>query len=125
MGNAMTYSRRFLVVIRSDLAAAANAAVKDASVDPIGGDKTWTVGLSATGTAPAQAYWCSIALTPAMATAIRSRLQAAGATVAEVTPVPAGQTPASNRVAVFDADVWPIPDAVLVACGLKRVEAPL
>lgn len=104
----------------ADLAAAANAAAKHASFDP-NGERTFTVGLSPTGLPPATAYWMSCQLTPAMATAIRARLRAAGATAAEVTPVPPGATPTLARVAVFDAEVWSA-EEVLVAVGLRRVE---
>lgn len=117
------YLRRYVIVARSDLAAKANLAAKQPDTDPVGGDKAFTVPLSATGDLPATAFWCNWALTTAQAAAIRTRLQAQGATAAETTPIVFGQTPASNRFAVFDvADGWD-PETVLTACGLKRIAA--
>lgn len=121
---ATLYLRRYIIVARADVAAAANLAANQADTNDGGdGSKTFTVGLSASGAAPAQAFICNWALKAPQAVAIRTRLQERGATVAETTPVPAGQTPASNRFAVFDVinDGWD-PEAVLAACGLKRVE---
>lgn len=114
------YNRRFIIVARADLAAAANLAAAAADWDPDGGSQTFTVGLSASGSAPATAFWCNTALTPSQALAVRNRLQARGATNAEITPIAIGQTPASNRFAVFDGDLW-TPDAVLTACGLQTL----
>jgi hypothetical protein len=112
--------RRYIIVCRADVAAAANLAAKSADCDPVGGERAFTVGLSASGSAPAQAYICNWALTTPQAAAIRQRLRERGATVAETTPIVPGQTPASNRFAVFDADDW-TPDQVLVACGMQRI----
>lgn len=118
---ATLFVKRFIIVVRSDLAAAANIASKQPDTDPGGGERTWTVALSATGALPAQAFICNWALTTAQALAIRNRLQERGATAGETTPVPFGQAPASNRFAVFDvADGWD-PGGVLTALGLKRV----
>lgn len=114
------YTRRFIIVARADVAALANVAASRSDTDSAGGDRTFTVGLSASGNAPAQAYWCSWAMTNAQAAAIRQRLRDQGATVAEVAPVPAGGTPASNRFAVFDADDW-TPEQVLAKIGLQRI----
>lgn len=117
------FTKRYLVICRADLAAAAETAVHKPDIDDDPNSLRWfDVGLSASGNPPAQAYWCSAAVTPAMATAIASRLKAAGATNAEVTPVPAGGQPNSNRFAIFDAAVWDDPDDVLTACGLQRVQ---
>lgn len=114
------WTRRFVIVVRADLAAQANIAANHASWDPVGGDRTFDVPLSASGNLPATAYWCSTAATNAISSAIATRLVARGATAQEVTPVPFGQTPASNRFAVFDGDVWSA-DQVLTACGLQRI----
>lgn len=117
------WTRHFIIVVRADLVAQANTAANHASWDGGGaGDQTFTVPLSASGNLPVQAYWCSTAATNAIALAIRTRLQAQGATNAETTPIVFGQTPASNRFAVFDMDGtgW-TPDAVLTACGLQRI----
>ena len=118
------WTRRYVIVARADVAAAANAAANNAAWDADGqGDKTFTNPLSASGNLPAQAYWCSTALTTAMALGVRNRLLNAGATTAEVTPIVAGQTPASTRFAVFDAVDWPDPAAILTTINLKRIEA--
>lgn len=120
---ASVWTRHFCIVVRADLAAQANIAANHASWDPGGaGDQTFTVPLSASGSLPATAYWCSTAATNAIASAIATRLLARGATAQEVTPIVFGQTPASNRFAVFDMDGtgW-TPDAVLTACGLQRI----
>lgn len=119
---ATLYMRRFIIVVRADLVAQANIAANHASWDPDGaGDKTFTVALSASGIVPAQAYWCDASLTSGMAGAVKTRLMARGATDAETTLIPLGQTPASNRFAVFDADAGWTPTLVLIACGLQRI----
>lgn len=116
------YTRRFILVARTDVAAAANLAAKSSDCDPTGGERAFTVRLSPLGVEPATHYWCNWALTTAQALAIRTRLRERGATVAEVTPVPPGETRSVPRFAVFDAADW-TPEAVLVACGLRRIEA--
>jgi hypothetical protein len=120
---ATQFVKRFIIVARADLAAAANLAAKQPDTDPEGGDTTFTAGLSASGSAPAQAYWCSWQMTLAQASAIRTRLRERGATVAEVTPVSLNGSPASNRFAVFDSDDGWTPDLVLAKLGLQRVSA--
>lgn len=118
------YTRRFIFVVSAAVAAAANrAAARQDTDEQGGGDKTFTAGLSVSGNAPATHYICNWAMRPAVAVAIRQRLREEGATVAEVTPIAPGGTPSSTRFAVFDVgDGW-TPEAVLAACGLKRVEA--
>lgn len=116
------YTKHYTIVVRADLAALANAAAKDATWDGDGqGDHTFTVPLSATGNAPATAYWCSTALTPAKALAVRNRLLNAGATNPEVTPVAPAQVAGSTRFAVYDAVDWPDPQAILTSLGLQRI----
>lgn len=117
---ATLYTKRFIIVARADLAAAANLAAKQPDTDPDGGDQTFTVPLSASGSLPAQAYWCSWQMTTAQALAIRNRLRERGATVAEVAPVPPGGSPSTNRFAIFDADDW-MPQQVLAKIGLQRI----
>lgn len=107
---------RFIIVVRANLAAAANRAGK--RVDTIGGERTWTAPLVDAG-GVTRAYWCSWLLGVQRAQAIRDRLVEEGATQAEVTPVPPGGAPVSNRFAVFNADDW-TPDQVLAAVGLQR-----
>lgn len=117
------HTKRVIVVVRADLAARANTAFSKPDTDETGGGaSTFTAGLSATGTAPATAFWCNGAFKPAQALAIRTRLQEQGATVAETTPIVFGQTPASNRFALFDlADGW-TSQTVLQAVGLTPVQ---
>jgi hypothetical protein len=119
---ATQYTRRLIIVCNAAVAALANNAANQADTADGGeGSRTFRVGLSATGDAPATHYWCSWSMRPSMATAIRSRLRERGATAAEVAPVADKGTPSSTRFAVFDvADGW-TPDAVLTACGLQRV----
>lgn len=116
----MAYSRRFIIVVRADLAQRANQAATQADTDLQGGARTFTEALSRSGQPPAEVYWCNWQMTPAQATAIRTRLREHGATASEVTLVPAGGTPTSNRFAVFDAAVWS-PDAVLQTLGLRTL----
>ena len=119
---ATQYTRRLIIVCNAAVAAAANAAANQGdTADGGDGSKTFRVGLSATGNAPATHYWAGWTMRPAMATAIATRLRSSGATVGEVTPVAEKGTPSSTRFGVFDvADGW-TPDAVLTACGLQRV----
>lgn len=120
------YTRRLIIVCNAAVAAAANnAANQNDTRDGGDGSRTFAVGLSADGSATATHYWCGWSLKPAMATAIATRLRAAGETVVEVTPVALGQTPGSTRFAVFDEAAGWTSDAVLTACGLQRVNAPL
>lgn len=123
---ASLFTKRFILLVRADLAAKGNLAASQPDTDDGGkGDQTFTVGLSATGAPPATAYWCNWAMTMPQALAIRARLRGQGATVAEVALIPAGGTPATTRFAVFDADDWPDPEAVLTAVGLKRLTGGL
>lgn len=119
---ATQYTRRLIIVCNAAVAAVANTAANQPdTADGGNGSQTFRVGLSVSGNAPATHYWCGWTMTPSHAAAIRTRLRAAGATVADVTPIVPGNSPASTRFAVFDAsDGW-TPDDVLTACGLQRV----
>jgi hypothetical protein len=68
---------RFLILVPVAQRAAANALAK-AQLDTRGGEKTFAVGLSPTGRAPATHNWCSTLLKPEGA----GRLQAAKADLA-------------------------------------------
>ncbi len=48
---------RLIVVVSAAVAATANARAK--LIDTVGGEYTFTAGLSADGRAPASHYWCS------------------------------------------------------------------
>lgn len=116
----MAFDRRAIIVARPAVAAAMNQAAAD--VDALGGGQTFTVPLRQAGDATNTivGYWCSWALTPAMVTALRTRLQARGATVSETTIILTGQTPTpGNRVYFFDGreNVGWTPNAVLAALG--------
>jgi hypothetical protein len=113
------YTKRFIIVVRENLAARAIAAASRSDTDPTGGSGAFVRLLSADGTPPAQARWCNWGLTPAVAGAIRARLIEEGATVAETTPVPLGGQPATNRFAVFAVDEGWTPDQVLAAIGMR------
>jgi hypothetical protein len=114
------YTQRAIIVARPAVANAMNQAAAD--VDVLGGAQTFTVPLRASGDATNTivGYWCSWALTAAMVTALRTRLQARGATAAETTPILLGQTPTpGNRVYFFDGreGVGWAPADVLTALG--------
>lgn len=120
----MAYDRRAIIVARPGVAAAMNLAAAD--VDALGGAQTFVVPLRLAGdtTNAVAAYWCSWALTAAMVTTLRTRLQARGATASETTAILAGQTPTlSNRIFFFDGreNVGWTSDAVLAALGLEVV----
>ena len=51
-------NQRFLIIIPAADRDRANALAKD-QFDQTGGEKTFSVGLSATGKAPVTHYWCS------------------------------------------------------------------
>ena len=54
-------SQRFLVIVPGEDRTAANAMAKS-QLDPRGGEKTFAIGLSPTGQAPATHHWCSMVL---------------------------------------------------------------
>jgi hypothetical protein len=118
------YTRRYIIVVRENLADRATAAASRQDTDPDGGSEAFVRLLSADGNPPAQARWCNWGLTPAMAGAIRARLIEEGATVAETTPVPLGGTPATNRFAVFAVDEGWTPAQVLQVIGMKPLPLP-
>lgn len=124
----MAYDRRAIIVAKPAVAAAMNLAAAD--VDTLGGAQTFTVPLRVAGDATnaVVGYWCSWALTPAQLTALRTRLQARGATAGEATVILLGDTPTpGNRIFVFDGreSVGWTPADVLAALGLDRLATPL
>jgi hypothetical protein len=123
----MAYDRRAIIVARPAVANAMNQAAAD--IDVLGGAQTFTVPLRQAGDATNTivGYWCSWALTPAMVTALRARLQARGATASEASVILAGQTPTpGNRIYFFDArdDVGWTPAQVLTALGADVLASP-
>lgn len=101
------FTRRAIVVVTADVAASANAEAK--KIDTIGGERTFTVGLSATGAAPATHYWCSWQLTPEQYDQLTSLL-------ATLTT--------QSKAWLYDG-MTTTPEQVLAARALKRLEAPL
>ena len=69
------YIHHLLVVIPASYLNRANKLSLD--VDPVGGDKTFTVGLSKDGSMPATHYWCSTSATDEGYTKIQGLLELA------------------------------------------------
>jgi hypothetical protein len=107
------YTRRLLCVIPASQQAAANAAAK--VVDPVGGERTFTVGLNASGRdtdAPTH-YWCSWQMTPEQETQLRAEFAARGVTPSR-----------EPRVSSFDPqEARPRPDEVQTELNV-RVRSP-
>lgn len=109
----------------------------DNNLEPGQGANTWNVGLSATGSAPATAYWCSVALQPAdCVTILRQLAQMASITVPTVVNLntkakvvawiqangAAIQAAVNIRIVRDDNDsTWTDPDTLLAAAGLQRI----
>ncbi len=126
---ATIYTRRYIIVVRPAIAAAANEAAKLVDVD--GGERTFTVPLRRAGDATntVVASWAGWTLTVAEAQAIRDRLVAKGATAAEVVVVTAADKPTfmpvpTARIYIFDArlNAWQ-PEEVLAVLGLDTLAA--
>jgi len=96
-------AKRIIIVVKAAAAQAANNRAKE--IDVAGGERTFTVGLSASGKLPATHYWCSWRLPDGDHDAIRSKLQAAID---------------ANNARVFNAATTS-PDEVLATLGLKRL----
>lgn len=112
---------RLIMIARNDVVAKMNEAAK--LVDIIGGERTFTVPLARPNNPTVGvAFWCSwdIDATGHQLTSIRDRLREKGATQEEVTPIPVGQTPASQRFAIFRADQW-TPEQVLSVLNLQPI----
>ncbi len=101
------YTRRAIVVVTADVATIANTQTK--KLDTLGGERTFTVGLSASGVAPATHYWCSWQLTPAQYTQL-------GTLLTTIT----GQA----KAWLFDGATT-TPEQVLTIMGLNRVTQAL
>jgi hypothetical protein len=98
------FTKRLIIVVTAAQQAAANVQAK--TVDTVGGDRTFTVGLNPTGRLADAAthHWCSWAMQPADATSLQTGLP---------TAVGAG------NVWIFDGTVT-TPDQVLTNLGLQR-----
>lgn len=100
----MACDRRLIILVTAEIAAQANARAKE--LDAEGGERTFTVGLSATGAAPATHYWCNWGLTGSGDAAVRSRL---------------GALVDAGSAKVFDGNSR-APESVLAEVGLRRIE---
>ena len=69
------YTRRLIIVVTASAAGAANARAKE--VDPEGGERAFTAGLSPTGEEPATHYWCSWAVREDEDSSLYAKLAAA------------------------------------------------
>lgn len=96
--------KRVLVIIKASQQQEANQ--NALQYDPVGGARTFTVGLSYDGTPPATHYWASASVDLATFAAIQTLVaQSPGAVLEE-----------------YDQDADPdFPDTLLEAQGLKRV----
>lgn len=128
----MAYSLRLIVVMRAAFAAQANTAAK--LVDTVGGERTFSgpaLRLAGDATNQVRARWCSWQMTPAQATALRTRLQEAGLLNDEVVIVQGSQEGtfvpnAQARCYIFDAreGQWS-PEEVLAVLNLETIPTPL
>lgn len=100
--NLMT--NRAIIVVKAEAAEVANARAKE--VDAAGGERTFSVGLSATGKAPATHFWCSWQLPDGDYDVLCQKLQ----------PVVN-----DNGAQIFNGNRT-TPDEVLATLGLTRLE---
>ena len=99
------FSHRVLLIVRAADRDRANALAQ--RFDPLGGELTFSLGLSATGAAPATHYWCCAQMRPAVWAAVQT--QAAG-------------FPGCTFLEWNPATEPGKPDAVLTELGLRRVK---
>lgn len=126
------FTLRYIVVMRQAFATKANMASK--LVDTVGGEFTFSVPLRLAGDATntIRARWCSWAMTPAQAQALRDRLKEQGLLDAEVAVVTRAQRgtwvfDGAARAGIFDAREgtgW-TPQEVLQATGLDTLASSL
>ena len=99
-------SQRVLIVIQAADKDAANVFAK-AQIDPVGGDQTFSIGLSETGAEPETHFWCS------------TLMPDGGAVLGNFL----GQFPRA-LVSGYDADADPgFPQRVLAGLGLQQISA--
>jgi hypothetical protein len=100
------YTHRVLLVVAAADLGRGNQAAK--GFDKLSGEKTFTVGLSATGLGPPTHYWCCTQLRPATWQALQAmQVQFPGSTFVEFNP----KTEAAK------------PDQILQTLGLKRIDS--
>jgi len=95
-----------IIVVEAGVQADSNAKAKE--VDAPGGEKTFTVPLSASGSAPATHYWCRWVQTPGEDLSLRGKLAV---------------HVAQGRAWIYDGNTT-TPEQVLAERGLKRVVVP-
>lgn len=103
----MPHDRRLTIVVTAAIAAVANARAKE--VDTVGGERTFTEGLSLTGLPPATHYWCSWQMDDDWDARIKQKLQNAVD---------------NGNAFVFNGNIR-TPEWVLQQLGLKVVGVPL
>lgn len=101
------YTQRAIIVVTAQVQNAANARAKE--VDTVGGERTFTMGLSATGTAPATHYWCGWWMQPAEYAGLSAKLNS--------------MPQAGSRVWIYDGNTTS-EEVVLTTMGLQRINAP-
>lgn len=102
------YMHRAIIIVPAAARTAANTNAR--KVDPVGGERTFTVGLSPPGLLPPTHYWCSWAMTKQQWATIMAGYAFIDA---QGTPTPAGR--------LYDANTWS-PEQVLQATGLQRIK---
>jgi len=100
------YTNCLIVVIQAQLQAAANA--KALELDTLGGDRTFTQGLSPSGALPATHYWCDWTMLPGEEVPLRGKLANVGS---------------GNKVRVYNGKTT-TPEQVLALTGLKDITEP-
>lgn len=105
----MSYTRRAIIVIKASDRLASNNVSRRATLDPIGGSKTFTVPLVpiSAGAPPATHYWCGWQVTQAQWDELWSEFRE-------------GNGKRQSRM--YDGDVWNA-EAVLADMGLMRQAA--
>ena len=98
------YAHRYIIVVSAARKAVADSLAKQADPDTTA-TGTFSVGLSATGTAPATHYWCGWSVTQAQRDRLAARF-----------------TDGVNGVRFFNA-ANKTPEEVLTITGLKRISA--
>jgi len=104
------FTKRAIIVIAAGLKAEANRRAKESELDPTGGDKSFTIGLSASGDEPATAYWCNWSMTQAQWDRAKSRFQAM-----DLDP---------TKIRIYNAATF-TPQQVLDTLGLKVIEGKM
>lgn len=106
---ATEFTKRALIIVPASSVGSANLAAQQ--LDPVGGEQTFTVGLSADGNEPVTHYWCSVAMTVEQFAAVQ-QLQSSEFPDAVIVE--------------YDLDLEPgRPNQVLQSSGLQRIAEEL